>query len=211
MPHVSQLAVFIAGTVIIVAIPGPNILYLIARSIHQGRAAGLASMLGIEAATAIHICAATLGLTSVLASSALAFSTIKYLGAAYLVYLGVRKLLAGEGPSQREIAPERELKNVFAQGFLVNLLNPKTALFFLAFLPQFVDARSGSVPLQIVSFGLILVLLATTIELAYVLLASRLGGWLRGDERSSRRWRYLAGATYLGLGLATALVAPHER
>jgi threonine/homoserine/homoserine lactone efflux protein len=211
MPHFSQLAIFVAGTAIIVAVPGPNILYLIARSIHQGRAAGLASMLGIEAATALHICAATLGLTSVLLSSALAFTTIKYLGAAYLVFLGVRKLLAGEGSSRREIEPERELKDVFVQGFLVNLLNPKTALFFLAFLPQFVDARNGSVPFQILSFGLVLVLLATTIELAYVLLASRLRDWLRGNERSSRRWRYLAGGAYVGLGLATALAGRQDR
>ena len=211
MPHLSQLALFVTGTAIIVAVPGPNILYLLARSIHQGRAAGLASMLGIEAATAIHICAATLGLTSVLLSSALAFSVIKYLGAAYLAYLGIRKLLAGEEASWQQIEPERELKGVFLQGFLVNLLNPKTALFFIAFLPQFVDTRSGSVPLQIVSFGVILVLLATSIELAYVLLASRLGGWLRVDQRSSRRWRYLAGGTYLGLGLATALAGGRDR
>jgi threonine/homoserine/homoserine lactone efflux protein len=205
MMHFSHLAVFVAGTAIIVAVPGPNILYLIARSVHQGRAAGVASVLGIEAATVVHICAATLGLTSVLLSSALAFSAIKYVGAAYLVYLGVRKLLAGEGSSPSELEPERELNHVFAQGFLVNLLNPKTALFFLAFLPQFVGARNGSVPIQILSFGLVLVLIATTIELAYVLLASRLRGWLRGDERSSRRRRYLAGGTYIALGLATAI------
>jgi threonine/homoserine/homoserine lactone efflux protein len=211
MPHMSQLALFVTGTAIIVAVPGPNIMYLIARSVHQGRAAGLASMLGIEAATAIHICAATLGLTSVLLSSAVAFSAVKYLGAAYLAYLGVRKLLVADEANRLQIEPERELKGVFVQGFLVNLLNPKTALFFVAFLPQFVDTRSGSVPLQIVSFGLILVLLATTIELAYVLLASRLRAWLAGSAQSTRRWRFLAGGAYVGLGVATALTGGRDR
>lgn len=205
MTHFSHLAVFVTGTAVIVAVPGPNILYLIARSIHQGRSAGVASVLGIEAATVVHICAATLGLTSVLLSSALAFSTIKYLGAAYLLYLGLRKVLAGKESKPKDLETERELKHVFGQGFLVNLLNPKTALFFLAFLPQFVDARKGSVPVQILSFGLLLVFVATTIELAYVLLASRLRGWLKGDVRSARRRRYLAGGTYIALGLATAL------
>jgi threonine/homoserine/homoserine lactone efflux protein len=205
MPHLSQLTLFITGTIVIVVIPGPNIFYLIARSIHQGRMAGLASVLGIEAATTIHICAATLGLTSVLLSSALAFNIVKYLGAAYLVYLGIRKLLSREEESRSEIKPEGELKQVFVQGFLVNLLNPKTSLFFFAFLPQFVDPGNGSVPVQILSFGLVLVLLATAIEVAYVLLASRLRTWLRGNETFSRRQRYFAGSAYIGLGLATAL------
>ncbi len=204
MPHLSQLALFITGSIIIVVIPGPNILYLIARSIHQGRMAGLASVLGIEAATLIHISAATLGLTSVLLSSAMAFNVVKYLGAAYLVYLGIRKLVIRDDDARREIEPETELKQVFVQGFLVNLLNPKTSLFFLAFLPQFVNAENGSVPVQILTFGLILVLLATAIEVIYVLLASRLRNWLKGCKHFSRRQRYFAGSAYIGLGVATA-------
>ncbi len=205
MPHLSQLTLFITGTVIIVVIPGPNILYLIARSIHQGRMAGLASVLGIEAATVVHICAATLGLTSVLLSSALAFNVVKYLGAAYLVYLGVRKLLTREDDAGSAIKPGRELKQVFVQGFLVNLLNPKTSLFFFAFLPQFVDAGNGSVPVQILAFGLLLVLLAMAIEIVYVLLASHLRSWIKGNSSFSGRQRYFAGSAYIGLGLATAL------
>ena len=204
MPHLNQLALFITGSIIIVIIPGPNILYLIARSIHQGRMAGLASVLGIEAATLIHISAATLGLTSVLLSSAMAFNLVKYAGAVYLVYLGARKLLIRDDDIVTEIEPERELKQVFVQGFLVNLLNPKTSLFFLAFLPQFVNAGNGSVPVQILTFGLILVLLAAAIEVIYVLLASRLRNWLKGSRHFSRRQRYFAGGAYIGLGLATA-------
>lgn len=204
MPHLSHLVLFIAGTIVIVVIPGPNILYLIARSIHQGRMAGLASVLGIEAATLIHICAATLGLTSLLLSSALAFNVVKYAGAAYLVYLGIRKLITREDDHRSEIKPEGELKQVFVQGFLVNLLNPKTSLFFFAFLPQFVDPGNGPVPVQILIFGLVLVLLAIAIEVSYVLLASRLRTWLKGNERFSRKQRYFAGSAYIGLGLATA-------
>ena len=200
----SQLSLFLAGTFLIVIIPGPNILYLIARSIHQGRMAGLASVLGIEAATVVHICAATLGLSSLLLSSALAFNIVKYLGAAYLIYLGIRKLLSRDEDKVDEFVVEGSLLQVFSQGFLVNLLNPKTAMFFFAFLPQFVRAGHGNATMQILSLGLILVVLATSIEVAYVLLSFQLGSWFKGKHRFSRSKRYLAGTVYIGLGLSTA-------
>ena len=201
----SQVALFIAGAFIIIVIPGPNILYLIARSIHQGRMAGFVSVLGIEAATLVHICAATLGLTSLLLSSAIAFTIVKYAGAAYLVYLGVRKLFERQEERREELSADGGLKQVFIQGFIVNLLNPKTAMFFLAFLPQFVDAGRGSAAVQILSFGLILVLLATVVEVAYVLLSNQLRSWLKGNQRLQGSSRYLAGSAYIGLGLTTAL------
>lgn len=204
MLSTSQLSIFIVGTIVIVVIPGPNILYLIARSIHQGRMAGLASVLGIEAATVVHICAATFGLSSLLLSSALAFNIVKYIGAAYLVYLGIRKLFARNEDKVTELAVEGRLTNVFSQGFIVNLLNPKTAMFFFAFLPQFVNAGHGNVTMQILSLGLVLVVLATTIELAYVLLSSHLWSWFKGNRRYFKRKRYLAGSVYIGLGLSTA-------
>jgi threonine/homoserine/homoserine lactone efflux protein len=205
MLSLSPLSLFLLGSFIIVATPGPNVLYLIARSIHQGRMAGIMSVLGIEAATLAHICAATLGLSSLLLLSALAFNVVKYLGAAYLVYLGIRKLIAHDEENNDELKMEGSLKQVFSQGFVVNLLNPKTSMFFLAFLPQFVDANHGSVAAQILSLGLVLVVLAMTIELTYVLLSSHLRRWLKGNKRFSRRQRYLAGSAYLGLGLSTAL------
>ena len=200
----SQLSLFIAGTFLIVIIPGPNILYLIARSIQQGRVAGLASVLGIEAATVVHICAATLGLSSLLVSSALAFNIVKYLGAAYLVYLGICKLLDRDEEKVGEFVVEGSLMQVFSQGFVVNLLNPKTAMFFLAFLPQFVDAGHGNATMQILWLGIILVVLATAIEVAYVLLSSQLCSWIKGNRRLAGRKRYLAGSVYIGLGLTTA-------
>ncbi|HWR73872.1 MAG TPA: LysE family translocator [Nitrospirota bacterium] len=205
MLSLSQAAVFITGAFIIIVIPGPNILYLIARSIHQGRLAGFISVLGIEAATLVHICAATLGLTSLLLSSAIAFTVVKYAGAMYLVYLGVRKLLERQEEQQEELRTTEGLKQVFIQGFVVNLLNPKTAMFFLAFLPQFVDAGHENATVQIISFGAILVVLALTVEVAYVLLSSQLRLWLNGARRFSKSRRYLAGGAYIGLGLTTAL------
>ena len=203
--NLSQLTLFVAGAFIIIVIPGPNIFYLIARSIHQGRLAGLVSVLGIEAATLVHICAATLGLTSLLLSSAIAFTVVKYAGAAYLIYLGIRKLLERQGEQLEALRTTEGLKRIFIQGFIVNLLNPKTAMFFLAFLPQFVDARNESATLQILSFGAILVILAIAVEVAYVLFSSQLRSWLRGNRRYNNSRRYLAGGAYIGLGLTTAL------
>lgn len=204
MLSMSQLSLFIAGTFLIVVIPGPNILYLIARSIHQGRMAGLASVLGIEAATVVHICAATFGLSSLLLSSALAFNIVKYFGAAYLVYLGICKLFARNEEKVDELEVEGSLMHVFSQGFIVNLLNPKTAMFFFAFLPQFVNAGHGSATKQILSLGIVLVVLATAIELVYVLLASHLRSWFKGNRAFFKWNRYVAGSVYIGLGLSTA-------
>ena len=208
--NLPQVVLFITGAFIIIVIPGPNILYLIARSIHQGRLAGFVSVLGIEAATLVHICAATLGLTSLLLSSAIAFTVVKYAGAAYLVYLGVRKLFERPEERQEELRATEGLKRVFIQGFIVNLLNPKTAMFFLAFLPQFVDAGREHATVQIISFGAILVVLAIIVEVAYVLLSSQLRPWLRGNRHFSIR-RYLAGSAYIGLGLTTALSGSSHR
>lgn len=203
--NLSQVVLFIAGAFIIVVIPGPNILYLIARSIHQGRTAGFVSVLGIEAATVVHILAATLGLTSLLLSSAVAFTAVKYAGAAYLLYLGVRKI-AGREKEGAEGAMEHEgLRNIFIQAFLVNLLNPKTAMFFLAFLPQFVDPGREHAAIRILVFGGVLIVLAITVEAAYVLLSSRLRTWLSGGRNFARSRRCLAGGAYIGLGLTTAL------
>lgn len=211
MLSLSQLSVFILGTFVIVVIPGPNILYLIARSVNQGRMAGFASVIGIEAATIVHIFAASLGLSSLLLSSALAFNVVKYLGAAYLVYLGICKLFAGDDGDKEDVIMHGSMKHIFYQGFLVNLLNPKTSMFFFAFLPQFVVTGNGNVTFQILSLGLLLVVMAVFIELAYVLLSSRLRTWLKGNQKFVRRQRSFAGWAYIGLGLSTALSGPGRK
>lgn len=211
MPNWSTLSLFIAATSILVFMPGPNTLYIIARSIQQGRRAGIISSLGVQVGTLLHIAAAVLGLSALLLSSALAFNVVKYAGAAYLIYLGVKTLLTKE-----QIGPTREiqkasLSRVFYQGVVVNLLNPKTALFFFAFLPQFIDAARGRVAMQIVLFGTILVVIGTLGDSVYALAAGSVGAWLRGNLSFLRAQRYFAGSVYLGLGAATALSGTHKQ
>ena len=201
----SKLLIFIPVTLILVVTPGPNTLYIIARSIQGGSRAGFISCLGILVGTLIHVTAAGVGLTALLASSALVFGVIKYAGAAYLIWIGLKTFLT----YQRSLSvPEmhgRHSGSVFYQGLLVNLLNPKTALFFMAFLPQFVDTSRGRVTLQIILFGAILACLGTTSDCAYALLADGVGKLFRDNLRLLRPLRYVAGSVYLGLGLATAL------
>ena len=160
MIEISQLYLFLGATLALLLVPGPAVLYITARSANQGRVAGLVSVLAIETANFLQAVAATLGLSAILLSSALAFDIVKYLGAAYLVYLGVRKLLVSEeGTENGEIRAE-SLSRIFWQGFVINLLNPKTALFFFAFLPQFVDPAKGNVTTQTLLLGTLFVVLA---------------------------------------------------
>src|ERR687885_2098316 len=156
MPDWSKLSLFISVTVALVFMPGPNTLYIIARSVNQGRVAGVVSSLGVQAGSLVHIAAAALGLSALLLSSALTFGVVKYAGAAYLIYLGVKTLLTKEEAGRAREVREASLGRVFYQGVVVNLLNPKTALFFFAFLPQFIDPARGRVGAQIISLGAIL-------------------------------------------------------
>ncbi|MDQ3919837.1 MAG: LysE family translocator [Acidobacteriota bacterium] len=205
MPDWPKLSLFISVTAALVFMPGPNTLYIIARSINQGRMAGVISSFGVQVGSLLHIAAAALGLSVLLLSSALAFGAVKYAGAAYLLYLGVKTLLTKEaaGPA-REVATA-SLRRVFYQGVVVNLLNPKTALFFFAFLPQFIDPARGRVGMQTISLGAILILFGILSDMTYALAAASVGNWLRGNLKFLRAHRYFAGSIYLGLGAATAL------
>jgi threonine/homoserine/homoserine lactone efflux protein len=211
MPDWSKLSLFISVTAALVFMPGPNTLYIIARSVNQGRRAGVVSSFGVQVGSLIHIAAAALGLSALLLSSALAFGVVKYAGAAYLIYLGVKTLLTkGKAEQAREVE-KASSGRVFYQGVVVNLLNPKTALFFLAFLPQFIDPARGRVGAQVVSLGAILVLLGTLSDMTYALAAGSVGNWLRGNLKFLRAQRYFAGSIYLGLGAATALGGTRNR
>ena len=201
----SKLLIFIPVTLILVVTPGPNTLYILARSFQGGSRAGFVSCLGILLGTLIHITAAAVGLTALLASSALVFGVIKYAGAAYLIWIGLKTFLTYQQSLSVPEMHERHSGSVFYQGLMVNLLNPKTALFFMAFLPQFVDTSRGRVTLQIILFGAILACLGTTSDCAYALLADGVGKLFRDNLRLLRPLRYVAGSVYLGLGLATAL------
>lgn len=206
MPEWSMISLFVAAAFILVIMPGPNTLYIMTRSAQQGLAAGIVSCLGVLVGTLVHVTAAAIGISALLLSSALAFNTVKYAGAAYLVYLGIKTLLAQEKVSAAtEPAPEKSLRTAFYQGITVNVLNPKTALFITAFLPQFIDVERGSATAQIFSLGAVLVTIGALSDLTYALLAGKIGDWLRRNVLPLRVQRYLAGGVYLGLGAATAL------
>ena len=210
MIELSQLYLFLGATLALLLVPGPAVLYITARSANQGRMAGLVSVLAIETANFLQAVAATLGLSAILLSSALAFDVVKYLGAAYLFYLGVRKLVVREEDATgKEIKPEK-LSRIYWQGFVINLLNPKTALFFFAFLPQFVDPGKGNVTVQTLVLGALFVGMAIITDSLYALLASSLAGRLRGSRHYQKGQRYFAGLVYVGLGITTALTGARK-
>lgn len=207
LPDPGALAVFVVAAFVLLVIPGPAVLYIVSQSISRGRLAGIVSMLGIQVGGLVHVAAAAAGLSALLVRSAVAFNIVKYAGAAYLVFLGVRRILGGDeaddvpGAGARS---EKSLRRLFAQGVVVNVLNPKTALFFLSFLPQFVDVDAGSVALQIATLGLVFILLATLSDGMYALAAGSAAGWLRGRSGFVRGERYATGGVLVGLGLLTA-------
>jgi threonine/homoserine/homoserine lactone efflux protein len=203
VPDASTLVVFVAAALALLVVPGPAVLYVVAQSISHGRRAGLVSMLGIEAGGLVHVAAATIGLSSLLVSSATAFTVVKYGGAAYLVFLGLQRLLVREESKAPGATGSRRLSQLFYRGAVVNVLNPKTALFFFAFLPQFVDP-DGPVALQMLGLGLLFIALAVVSDGAWALLAGTAGGWLRRSRRFLAAQRYVSGSVLVGLGVATA-------
>ncbi len=203
--ELSQLYFFMGAALALLLVPGPAVLYITARSANQGRLAGLVSVLAIETANFLQAVAATLGLSAILLSSALAFDVVKYLGAAYLIYLGIRKLLASDEETGIEGIKQESLWRIYWQGFVVNLLNPKTALFFFAFLPQFVDPDKGNVTTQTLLLGALFVGMAIITDSTYALLASSLAEKLKGNRGFQKSQRYFAGLVYVGLGITTAL------
>jgi threonine/homoserine/homoserine lactone efflux protein len=204
-PDGTTFALFVAAALTLLLIPGPAVLYIVAQSIDRGRAAGLVSTLGIATGSLVHVTAAALGLSSLLVSSARAFDVVKYAGAAYLIYLGARRLLTPETPESVAARGERTLRATYAQGVVVNVLNPKTALFFFAFLPQFVDVSEGAVAFQIALLGLAFVARGILSDGLWAVAAGTAAGWLRGNLRFLRAQRYVSGTTLFGLGVATAL------
>ena len=207
MPELSTLALFVGAAFVLLVVPGPAVMYIVARSIDQGRLAGVVSVLGIQLGTLVHVAAATLGISALLMSSALAFDVVKYLAAAYLVYLGLRTLLSREASQRQEVVERSRLSRIFWQGALVNVLNPKTALFFFAFLPQFVDPSRGSVALQVLVLGLVLAAMGVVSDGLYALLAGAVGTWLRGNARFLSIQRYATGGVYIALGVTAAFAS----
>lgn len=211
MPSTASLAGFIAAALVVLLIPGPAVLYIITRSLSQGHRAGLVSVLGLSTGALVHVAAATVGLSAILMTSATAFGAIKALGAGYLIYLGVRTLLGrDDGASGDAAAPPLPTRRVFTDGILVSLLNPKIAVFFLAFLPQFVDPGRGSAARQVLVLGLLYILLALVTDGAYALLAGSLRHVIGGRAMRGPLPRYASGVLYLGLGVGMALTGRRQ-
>jgi threonine/homoserine/homoserine lactone efflux protein len=203
--QLSQLPLFLLASLAVLLSPGPNVLYVIARSIHQGRKAGVVSVLGLETGTLLQVAAVALGISAIGMSSALTFDAVKYLGAAYLLYLGICKALERGALAESNAVTLASLRRVFGQGVLVSVLNPKTGLFFLAFLPQFVDPVRGNLALQTALLGLIFITLATTTDGGYALLAASLGQRLRRSKHFAIGQRYFAATMFIALGVSAAL------
>lgn len=201
----TRYTLFIAAALTLLISPGPAVLYIIARSIEQGRLAGVVSVIGVGLGSMVHVIAAAVGLSALLVSSAVIFGIVKYLGAAYLLYLGIKTILSKPiDPSVAKTLPQ-PLRRTFWQGVIVNVLNPKTALFFFAFLPQFVNPRLGQIPLQFVILGMTFVFLAIITDTIYALAAGSAGAWLQGNRKFFQGQRYFSGGIYILLGIGTAI------
>jgi len=208
MPKPSALALFVAAALAVIVVPGPSVLYVVSQSVGGGRKAGLVSTIGIAAGAIVHVAAATIGLSSLLASSAQAFAAVRYAGAAYLIYLGVRTLAERDGGEASE--PRTGRRGLVMRGALVEALNPKTALFFLAFLPQFVDPGAGSAALQLFLLGALFVLIGLASDGVYALLAGAAADRLRAAPGLDRARRFISGGVLVSLGAAAAF-AGHDR
>jgi len=210
MPSEATFLAFAATALVLLMIPGPAVLYIVSQSVEHGRRAGAAASVGVHLGTLVHITAAALGLSAILVSSSLAFGAVRLIGAAYLIYLGVRTLAGRADGRSAPVRREARTGRIIRQGALVNITNPKTALFFFAFLPQFVDPHQA-VPAQIVVLGLTFLVLGLITDTAWGLVAGSAAGWVRGRStvRSAQRW--VTGCVFIGLGLVTALAHTEKR
>src|ERR671912_2851675 len=210
MPDTSTFAIFVAAALALLLVPGPAVIYVVARSVERGRLTGLVSVLGVELGTLLHVVFAAAGLSAIVVSSAAAFSVVKWLGAAYLVWLGLRQILGRDGGDEEPALSgggENRLR-IFSQSVLVQVLNPKVALFFLAFLPQFVDPSRGAAWTQVVVLGATLATLGLFTDGLYALLGGTAGGWIRNQRAGAglrRAGRYVTGGVYIALGAVAAI------
>jgi threonine/homoserine/homoserine lactone efflux protein len=196
-----RLLIFLSAALLLAVAPGPGMLYVLARSLGGGRREGLLSALGTFFGGMVHVFAAAAGVSIILARSAVAFAAVKYLGAAYLLFLGIRMNIdARKKEDEVFLAEVSRSRNPFWQGVMTEVLNPKTALFFLSFIPQFVDRGHGHVFIQFVLLGTFSVTLNTVADIVVTFLAGPLGQRIRGSERFRRRQRTLTGAVMISLG-----------
>ncbi|MEM7133584.1 MAG: LysE family translocator [Chloroflexota bacterium] len=200
----SSLLIFITVAAILLITPGPAVLFIVTRSMEQGRLAGIVSALGIGFGSVIHVIAAAMGLSALLLTSVLAFNIVKIAGALYLVYLGIRTLFEKSEVDAVIEVDRRTPRELFVEGSIVQVLNPKSALFIFAFLPQFISPNSGSVAVQTLILGTLFILMAILSDSCYALLAGTARRWLMNNRGFISARRYVAGTVYIGLGFVTA-------
>lgn len=210
MPPLSTIPVFVAASAALLLIPGPAVLYVVARSTSQGVRSGFVSVAGVHTASAVHVLAAVAGLSALVVASSMAFSALKVLGGVYLVVLGIRAILGARKLSTAQPVVPSSPRRLFVDGFVVNLFNPKVAVFFLAFLPQFVDDEAGVVWSQTLVLGLIYVLLGLCSDGLYALVGGLLGARVGGAAARLRAFRCTEGIVLISLGALT-LTLPHRR
>lgn len=206
MPSATAYGLFVLAALTLLVIPGPAVLYIVGRSIDQGRSAGLASVLGVTTGTLIQVGLAVVGLSSLVLASAIAFDVVKYVGAVYLIVLGILRLRSQRTAVAGPERSPRTLRRLYTQGVVVNTLNPKTALFIFALLPQFVDVHRGHVWLQVLVLGLTLSALGLTSDSAYAIVAGTIADRLRGSRAVARLERWFGGSVLIGLGIAAAAI-----
>ena len=211
MPSSPDLALFVTASLVLLLVPGPAVLYVVARSVDEGHRTGIVSTLGLALGNLVHVTAASVGVAALVLSSITAFTVLKYGGAAYLIYLGIRTWRGRRQADRRTKQFEPRLRRAFWDGVLVNLLNPKSALFLLAFLPQFADPVHGSVGAQVFILGVIFVGLGIATDSLYVLFAGSVGSLLRSRRSLGVLQRLVTGGVYIGLGLATAVSGGKNR
>ena len=199
MPSTTTLVLFAIATFLLTVSPGPGVLYVVARTLAQGRAAGFASMLGIESGEVVWLAATATGLAAVLATSSAALTFLRWAGAAYLVYLGIQRWRQSATPPSPERAP---VVRIYAQGMVTQILNPKVAVFFVAFLPQFLDPARPFLP-QVAALGAVYIAIAVMVDVSYVFAASAARRLMRSDV-ARRRTARASAATYIALGIGAA-------
>jgi threonine/homoserine/homoserine lactone efflux protein len=205
MPTGSTIALFLLAATALAVVPGPAVAYIVTQSIDQGRRAGLVSAFGVASGGLVHVAAATVGLSALIASSATAFTVVKLVGAAYLIVVGIRRILAGDTEETEPRALRAPLRRIYRQGVIVNVLNPKTALFFLAFLPQFVDPDRGAVWPQVAVLGVIFVSVAVLSDMTYALVSDAIAGRIRRTGTGAKVRRWLTGGVFVALGVTAAV------
>ncbi len=200
----STIAVFVAASFVLLITPGPAVLFIVTRSLDGGSHAGVAATLGVATGTLVHVTAAALGLSTLLVTSSSAFNVVKYLGAAYLIYLGLRSLTTRESPIPSGTPAAKSLRRIWVEGIMLQLLNPKVALFLFALLPQFIDPSRGQPALQMFVLGLVLLTLGVVTDGAYALGSGAARKWLR-HPTVLRGQRRLSGGVLIALGIAAAV------